>query len=83
MEWCVYILECRNGAYYTGMTNNLVERVKEHKVGKGGKFTRAFKVKRLVYKEACKDRSSALKREAAIKRLPRALKEGLVTGGLT
>ena len=76
--WYVYILECRNSAYYTGATNDIARRVQEHKKGLGGKFTRGFGVKRLVYKEECADRSAALKREAAIKKMSRAAKKGMV-----
>ena len=76
--WVVYILECRNGAYYTGATNDLSRRIEEHKKGLGGKFTRAFGVRRLVYQEKCAGRSKALKREAAIKQMTRLAKKELV-----
>ena len=76
--WYVYILECRNSAYYTGATNDIARRVEEHKKGLGGKFTRGFGVRRLVYKEKCADRSAALKREAAIKNMTRAAKKEMV-----
>ena len=76
--WYIYILECRNGAYYTGATNDVSRRVEEHKKGLGGKFTRGFKVKRLVYQEKCADRSTALKREAVIKKMTRSAKKELV-----
>ena len=81
--WCVYILECRNNAYYTGATNDVARRVQEHKKGLGGKFTRGFGVKRLVYQEECADRSAALKREAAIKQMTRSAKKKMVRNSLT
>jgi len=76
--WFVYILECGNGDLYTGMTNNLEKRIKEHKAGKGGKFTRSFKVRRLVYSELCSDKSMALKRERQIKSWTRQKKLDLL-----
>ncbi len=76
--WVVYILECRNNAFYTGATNDLARRVREHKKGLGGKFTRAFGVRRLVYQQKCAGRSAALKREAAIKQMTRLAKRELV-----
>ncbi|HRK61297.1 MAG TPA: GIY-YIG nuclease family protein [Candidatus Omnitrophota bacterium] len=76
--WFVYVLECGNGALYTGMTNNLEKRIKEHKAGKGGKFTRSFKVRRLVYSETCATKSKALKREAEIKKWSRNKKIKLI-----
>ncbi len=77
--WYVYIIECRNKAYYTGATNDLARRLKDHREGRGGKFTRGFGVKRLVYQEACVGRSAALKREAAIKQMTRAAKKEMIT----
>ena len=76
--WYVYMLECRNGSYYTGATNDVARRVEEHKKGLGGKFTRAFKVRRLVYRKKCADKSAALKREAAIKQMTRSAKKKMV-----
>ena len=71
----VYILQCQNGSYYTGYTTDLKRRFQEHKSGVGGKFTRAFGVKKIVYHETFSDKSSSLKREAEIKKWPRVKKE--------
>jgi len=79
-SWCVYILKCGGGRLYTGMTNDLEQRVRAHRAGRGCRFTRAFGVKALVYTEECSDRSGALRREAVIKRLPREKKLSLVKG---
>ncbi len=76
--WHVYILEAGNRALYTGITNDLARRFQAHRNGTGARFTKAFGVKRLVYQEECVTRSEALKREAAIKKLPRAQKLKLV-----
>ena len=78
MKWLVYIIECRNNAFYTGVTKNIPHRMDEHKKGLGGKYTRAFGFKRLVYQKRCANRSAALKYEARIKQMTRSLKEGLV-----
>ena len=63
----VYILECLDGSLYTGITNDLDRRFHEHKVGKGGHYTRAKGAKKIVYSEEQPDKSKALKREAEIK----------------
>lgn len=78
MPYFVYLLECEDDSLYTGITTNLERRFKEHKEGTGGHFTRAKKAKRIVYSEPHANRSSALKREAAIKRLTRAQKLELI-----
>ena len=74
----VYIIECRDGSLYTGITTDLERRLLEHKDGIGGNYTRAKGAKRIVYSEECKDRSSALKREARIKKMTRKDKFDLV-----
>ena len=63
----VYILECKNGSLYTGITTNVMRRLAEHKSGIGGRYTRSQEIKRVAYTEMHPDRSSALKREAEIK----------------
>jgi len=78
--WYVYILLCRGNSYYIGITNNLERRFKDHQEGKGGAYTKSHKPVRLVYSEMHPDRSSALKREIQLKKLPRIKKEKLVAG---
>ena len=73
----VYILECQDGSLYTGITTDVARRFAEHQKGVGSNFTRAKKAVRIVYTEEHPDRSTALKREAAIKRLPRVEKLAL------
>ncbi len=63
----VYILQCKNGALYTGITTDIVRRFNEHKSGRGGHYTSSKQVVKIVYREQYPDRSSALKREAQIK----------------
>jgi putative endonuclease len=78
MRWVVYILRCRDGSLYTGITNDLTKRLAAHRAGTGARYTRARLPVRLVYREVRATRGSALRREAAIKRLPRAVKLALV-----
>ncbi len=74
----VYILECRDGTWYTGWTVNLEHRLQAHNNGKGAKYTRSRLPVRLIYAEEAPDKVSALKREYAIKHLRRREKERLV-----
>ncbi|MHB9155327.1 MAG: GIY-YIG nuclease family protein [Endomicrobiales bacterium] len=76
-KWYVYIIECAGGKWYTGITTDLRRRLAEHRSGKGSRFTRAFGAKKLVYTQEQPDRSCALKREAAIKRLKKSEKRSL------
>lgn len=76
--WCVYLLRCEDGSLYCGSTNDVVARLKTHQAGKGARYTRAHLPVELVYAEVCADRSSALKREAAIKKLTRLAKLALI-----
>ena len=76
----VYLLRCPDGSLYGGWTNDLARRLKAHQSGKGGaKYTKSHgrAAVRLAYAEKCADKSAALKREAAIKKLPKAEKEAL------
>ena len=78
--WIVYILRCRDGSLYTGITNNLAKRLVRHSAGSASAYTRARRPVRLVYEERQPDRSAALRREAALRRLSRAAKLALVSG---
>jgi putative endonuclease len=75
-----YILQCADGSFYTGWTNDLARRYREHRSGNGGRYTRTRIPVTLVYFEPQADASAARKREAAIKQLPRAKKSELVAG---
>lgn len=71
-SWCVYILECSDNTLYTGVTNDLDNRVFQHNHGAvGAKYTRARRPVKLVYSEACTGKVSAMQREYAIKKLSR------------
>jgi len=78
VPWVVYLLRCRDGSLYTGITNDLSRRLAAHRAGKASAYTRARRPLRLVYREAARDRSAALRREAAIKRLTRKAKLELI-----
>ena len=70
-EWKLYILECKDGTLYTGVTDDLSRRLAAHRAGKGAKYTRGRGPLILRYTECCEDRSVALRREIQIKRLTR------------
>lgn len=78
--WTVYVVRCANGSLYTGITNDLKARLEAHNSGRGAKYTAAFGPVELVWKKRRKDRSSASKLEAAIKKLSRPEKEVLIEG---
>ena len=78
MAWYVYLLRCGDGSLYTGVTNDLSRRLAAHQAGRGAKYTRSRLPVELVYQEMLPDRSAALRREAAIKRLPRTGKLALL-----
>ena len=71
----VYVLECGDGSFYTGWTNDLSKRVKSHQAGKGGKYTRSRLPVRLIKKWRAKDRSAAMAKEALFKSLTRKEKQ--------
>ena len=73
----VYMVRCSGGQLYTGWTNDPGRRLHAHKSGKGAKCTRALGAQRFAYLEKCADKSAALRREAALKKLSKAKKEAL------
>ncbi len=81
MAYYVYILECLDLAgistYYTGYTNNLERRLREHSTGRGARYTKGKRLE-LKYSEEYATQRDAMRREIAIKRLPRAKKNQLV-----
>lgn len=76
----VYLLRCRDGSLYCGWTDDLEQRLTKHNSGKGARYTRSRLPVTLVWSEELADRSAALRREIAVKRLTRAQK--LVLAGL-
>ena len=77
-DWFVYIVECADRSFYTGITNNLERRVDEHNLGKGARYTRGRGPVALRYRELQPDRSRASTRECEIKALSRREKQELI-----
>ena len=69
MAWYVYMIECEGGSIYTGIAVDVEARYAAHLAGRGARYTRARKPRRLLWKQPCADRSSASKEEYRIKRL--------------
>ncbi len=79
MSYFVYILECRDKSLYTGITNNLEKRLKDHNESKiGAKYTKGRRPVILKYSEKLGTKSRALKREIEIKSWPRKKKLDLI-----
>jgi len=76
--WKLYILRCRDGSLYTGITTDVEKRFAAHNTGKGAKYTRGRGPLELVYREDCGDHSAALKRELEIKAMTREEKIKLI-----
>ena len=74
----VYMIRCKDGSLYTGWTNNLEKRFRNHCEGKGAKYTRGRGPLELVYYEVFEDKKDAMKREYAIKQLKKREKEKLI-----
>jgi|TARA_B110000305_G_C18883840_1_gene378832 putative endonuclease len=78
MDWLLYMLECSDNSIYTGITNNLEERLKRHQSGNGAKYLRGRLPIKLVYKENFINRSEATKREIYIKKMSKKEKKNLI-----
>jgi len=79
MSWVCYLLHCADDTLYCGITNDMEKRLAMHNAGEGAKYTRGRLPVRVVYCEACADKSVALKREIQIKKMPRSKKRALIT----
>ena len=82
MDWHVYIIRCRDGTFYTTITNNLDQRIREHNRGKGCRYTKYRWPVKLLYQETFPDKVAAMKREAKIKGWDRKKKMILIDGRL-
>lgn len=78
MSYWVYILRCGDGTLYTGFTDDVERRLAAHRSGQGAKYTRGRGPLTVVYREELPDKSAALRRECAIKRLTRGEKLALI-----
>jgi putative endonuclease len=74
MNWIVYMILCSDNSLYTGITNNLPRRFKQHGTVQGAKYFRGRQALKVVYAEDGHNRSAASQREIAIKKLKRAEK---------
>ncbi len=77
-RWVLYMLECGDSTLYTGITNDLKQRLKRHQAGKGARYTRGRLPVKLVYIEHCKNRGVALRKEHTLKRYCRTVKRALI-----
>lgn len=78
-QWLIYILRCRDKSFYTGITNQLAERLQAHQAGTASRYTRSRLPVKLVYLESAANRSAATKREGVIKKMSRSQKEDLIS----
>ena len=76
--WFLYIVRCKDGTLYTGISNDVKKRIETHNKGKGALFTKFRYPVRLVHQEKCGTRSDALKREYAVKCFKRLEKLALI-----
>ncbi|MES2552235.1 MAG: GIY-YIG nuclease family protein [Pseudomonadota bacterium] len=82
MDWHLYLLECKGGSYYAGITNRLEARFAAHLSGRGAKYTRANPPIRILASKTYPDRSAASIAEAQLKRIPRSEKLGFFEDAL-
>ncbi len=78
--WSVYLVRCRNGHLYTGISTDVERRFAEHQAGRGAKYLRGKGPLALVYRQQIGSRAEALKAEYRIKQLSRAAKEAMIAG---
>jgi len=79
-QWTMYVVRCSDGSLYAGVTTNIKRRILEHNYGmRGAKYTRSRRPVEIVYSVDCNDRSDALKKEIAFKRLSKKKKELTIT----
>ncbi|HEY4164074.1 MAG TPA: GIY-YIG nuclease family protein [Dongiaceae bacterium] len=78
MGWFLYLIECADGALYTGIALDVEARYQKHCAGKGAKYTRANKPVRLIGKIAYPDRGTATQAEIAFKKLSRMEKQARI-----
>jgi predicted GIY-YIG superfamily endonuclease len=76
--WCLYLVKCADGTLYTGITNDLQRRLDQHNNGTASRYTRSRLPVQLVYREGCRGKSGALKKEYRIKSLSRRAKQAYI-----
>ena len=80
-DWYVYILRCRDGNLYTGITTDVERRMADHLANKGAKYLRGRGPLKLVFKKQVGQKGRALRTERKVKRLPKHKKEALIKTG--
>ncbi|MGH7273041.1 MAG: GIY-YIG nuclease family protein [Nitrospiria bacterium] len=75
--WYVYMVRCKDGTIYTGISNEVEDRINKHNSGQGAKYTASRSPVTLIFQEKHRDRVSAMKREIRIKTWSRGRKEAL------
>lgn len=78
MAFYVYILRCMDGSFYTGYTQDIDARTRQHENGKGARYTKAHRPQKLAYTELHDSRGQAMKREREIKKLSHQQKQDLI-----
>lgn len=78
MSYFVYMLLCKGNSFYLGTTDNVERRFSAHLAGRGARYTRSHKPLKVVYRQELPDKSSALKREAVLKKLTHDQKKLLI-----
>lgn len=78
MSYFIYILLCTDGSLYTGSTNDIEKRFKDHLAGHGARYTKSHEPVKIVYQEEFATKSEALKRESEIKSWPRKMKQNMI-----
>ena len=73
-QWCLYLIECQDGSFYAGITNNLSARYEAHVAGRGARYTRAHPPLRLIGTKPYENRATASRAEWEIKQLPKGRK---------
>lgn len=77
-KWYLYMLRCEDNSIYTGITTDVEKRFKQHFLGKGAKYTKSHKVKKIEIIMEFKNRSEASKKEYLVKNLGKSMKEELI-----
>ncbi len=81
-EWFIYLIRCRNGHLYTGISTDITRRFGAHQAGKGAKYLRGKGPLELVYQKKIGTRSEALKAEIMVKSMSRPAKLAMICDGL-
>jgi putative endonuclease len=79
-EWSLYVAECADGSYYTGIAKDIEKRIETHNSGKGSKYTAAHGPVKLIFQESQGDYSTALRREYQVKTLSKERKIRFIAG---